>query len=88
MRARRFVICTNLLASDTHHLLHYTEASTTQDVKILVPIFGLHAEVDAAGWGKRQCRSPIPATSFERARFVLYVSSSNSVNPWKADICT
>jgi hypothetical protein len=87
MRARRFVICTNLLALDTHHLLHYTEASTAQDVKILVPIFGLHAEVDAAGSGKRQCR-PIPATSFERARFVLYVSSPNSVNPWKVDTCT
>lgn len=76
MRATRFVICTNLLASNTHHLLHYTEASTAQDFKILVLIFGLHAEVDAAGSGKRQCRSPISAANFERARFVLYVSSS------------
>ena len=74
MRATRFVTCTNLLASNTHHLLHYTEASTAQDFKILVLIFGLHAEVDAAGSGKRQCRSPISAANFER--FVLYVSSS------------
>jgi hypothetical protein len=88
MRARRFVICANLLASNTHHLLHYTEASTAQDVKILVPIFGLHAEMDAAGSGKRQCRSAIPAASFERARFVLCASSSNSASPWKAGTCT
>ena len=73
-------MCTNLLASNTHHLLHYTEASTAQDVKILVLIFGLHAEVDAAGSDKRQCCSTIPAASFERARFVLYVSSSNPAN--------
>jgi hypothetical protein len=83
MRARGFVMCTNLPASNTHHLLHHTEASTTQGVKILVPIFGLHTEVDAAGSGKRQYRSAIPAASFERARFVLYVSSSNSADPGK-----